>query len=209
MPAGGKLWQLAYRFNGKERTLSIGSYPSVGIADARRASEAAHSLLAKGVDPNAEKKAAKVARAVAAPTFGEVAEGFLEKKRKEGRAEGTMDKLVWQLKLAAPFLNALPIADITLAQVREALLSVEAKGNHETVRKMRSTIGGVFRRAINLELRTAADPTVSLKGEMIAPTVRHRPAIVNPKAIGGLLRAVDGFQGQPTTAPVCSFLPFS
>ena len=62
MPTGGKLWRLAYRFKGKERTLSIGGYPAVGIADARRVRDDSRVLLARGIDPNAQRRADKTGK---------------------------------------------------------------------------------------------------------------------------------------------------
>src|SRR5271154_975372 len=82
-PAGGKHWKLAYRFGPppkpKQKVLPLGAYPAVGLSDARRLSGSARALLAQGIDPNVEKKAAR--NPVAAPTFGEIAAKYLEKKR--------------------------------------------------------------------------------------------------------------------------------
>jgi integrase len=207
MPTGGKLWRLAYRFGGKERTLSLGGYPIVGIADARRASEAARTALAKGVDPNAQKKADALAKAAGdAITFAVVAAELVEKKRNEGKAPQTIVKLTWLFEKAAPFIGDLPIAGITAGQVLVALQDVERAGRHETAKRLRAVIGEVFRFAIATG-RAVNDPTSALRGALTAPTVTHRPAITDPKALGGLLRAIDGFDGQPTTLAYMRLLP--
>ena len=197
MPTGGKLWRLAYRFAGKERTLSLGGYPAVGISDARRASEAARATLARGVDPNAARREA-TAPAPVVVTFAMMAERFLEKKQQDGCAESTMKKLRWHIGKANPFLGDIPVAEITTPQVLAALEAVHSKGNRETARSLRTTIGGVIRHAIQRG-DAKHDPMGSLKGALAAPIVTHRAAIIEPKALGGLLRAIDGFQGQFVT----------
>ena len=62
-PAGGKWWRQRYRFEKKEKLLSLGTYPSTSIKDARKRRDENRSLLAEGIDPSAQGKAAKVAQA--------------------------------------------------------------------------------------------------------------------------------------------------
>jgi integrase len=78
------------------------------------------------------------------------------------------------------------------------LRNVDNKGHHETARRMRSSIGEVFRYAI-ATARATNDPTFALRGALTVPVVKHRAAITDPKEFGGLLRAIDAFQGQPST----------
>lgn len=199
MPTGGKLWRLAYRFGGKERTLSIGGYPAVGIADARRVAEAARSTLARGIDPNAQKKSDKLVKAASdGNTFAAVAADMVAKKVREGKAARTISKIEWLLKLAAPFIGDLPIAGITALQVKAALQSVESTGKLETASRLRSVVGEVFRFAIN-DGKAANDPTSTMRNVLAAPKVTHRAAILEPKAFGALLRAIDGYGGQAVT----------
>lgn len=47
--------------------------------------------------------------------------------------------------------------------------------------------------------RAEFDPTAALGGALTTPKVKHRAAVTEPKAFGGLLRAIDAFEGQPTT----------
>lgn len=51
-PNGSKLWQFKYRMHGKERLLSIGQYPEVSLAKARKAKELARVQVADGIDPS-------------------------------------------------------------------------------------------------------------------------------------------------------------
>ena len=109
-----------------------------------------------------------------------------------------MGKLEWLLSLARPAIGALPIAEITAPEVLGVLRAVEARGRHETARRLRATIGQVFRHAVATG-RAEADPTSALKGALIAPTVEHRAALIEPKAFGGVLRAIAAYEGAPET----------
>lgn len=198
-PQGSKLWRMAYRFAGKQKTLAIGPYPTVSLERAREVRSAAKRLLGEGVDPSEAKKAEKRQRKLAAEnTFQAIADEYIEKLRREGRAPATLVKVEWLLGLADPFLGHRPISSISSAEVLDVLRRVENRGRFETARRLRSTIGSVFRYAI-ATARAENDPTVALRGALIAPKVTHRPAITERKALGGLLRAIDGFDGQPTT----------
>ncbi|UZD69301.1 tyrosine-type recombinase/integrase [Brucella sp. JSBI001] len=198
-PTGSKLWRLAYRFNGKQKLLAFGAYPSVSLADARRRREDAKTLLATGTDPSEQVKADRRRQRVSsANTFDAIADELLEKFEREGRAETTMIKKRWLLDLIRPAIGSRPIAEITAAEVLEPLRAVEAEGNYETARRMRSTAGQVFRYAIATS-RADNDPTGALRGALTTPTVTHHAAITNPQAFGGLLRAVWAYEGTPET----------
>jgi len=198
-PDGAKRWRLAYRFGGSQKALAIGVYPAVGLKEAREAREEAKRLLAEGRDPSLTKKLAKAVRvAESANTFDAIACELLDKKRREAKAERTLGKLEWLLGLARPALGARPIAEITAPEVLSVLRAVEARGRHETAKRLRATIGQVFRYAVATG-RAEADPTGALKGALTSPKVQHRAAIIEPKAFGALLRAMLGYQGAPET----------
>ncbi|MFD1488673.1 tyrosine-type recombinase/integrase [Ancylobacter vacuolatus] len=196
-PSGAKLWRLAYRFGGKQKLLAIGPYPLVSLSDARQTRDEAKRALLAGQDPS-EVKRATIAAAKAGPTFKDIAEEYLAKQRRAKRAERTLEKLEWLLGLAYAELGRRPLDSIKAADIFPVLHEVELRGKHETARRLRSTIGAVFRYAISTG-RGEADPTMALKGSLTAPTVTPRAAVTEPKKLGGLLRAIDGFDGQPTT----------
>lgn len=214
-PAGGKLWRLAYRFGGKQKKLSIGTYPDVSLAAAREQREDAKRLLASGVDPGQRKQAAKrekanieaIEKANTEATFDAIAAELMAKKRKEEKATATLDKNEWYLSLVRPAIGARPIADLTAPDVLEALRPIEESGRLETARRLRALVGQVFRLAVATG-RAANDPTFALRGALAAPKVKHRAAITDPKALGGLLRAIDGFEGQPTTVAALKLLAY-
>lgn len=196
---GARLWRMAYRYAGKQKTLAFGSYPAVSLADARRRRDDAKRTLGAGADPSVRARLDKLAKRVAAAnTFGAIADEYLAKLEREGRAEATIGKITWLLTFARPSLGTRPIAEISSAEVLPVLQKVENRGHHETARRLRIAIGSVFRHAI-VTARAQNDPTTALRGALTTPTVTSRAAILDPQAFGSLLRAIGGFGGQPTT----------
>lgn len=193
-PTGSRLWRFAYRFGGKQKLLALGAYPIVSLAAARDARDDAKKVLSAGLDPSHEKKVSE------SPdnSFRVIAEEYLTKLKREGRTEKTISKTTWLLSFAYPSLGDLPIKRIDSAAILKVLREVENRGRHESARRLRSTIGSVFRYAI-ATVRADSDPTIALHGALIAPKVKSRAAITDPKAFGALLRAVDNYEGQPVT----------
>jgi integrase len=204
-PHGTKLWRFAYRFLDKQKTLALGVYPTIGLQEARQRRQDAKRLLAKGVDPSVERQLDK-ARARAGQTFGAVAEELLSKLEREGRAAVTLDKKRWLLGFALPAIGDRLINEITAPQLLSVIRSVEARGHYETARRLRSTCGMVFRYAIATS-RAERDPAADLHGALITPKVIHRAAITDPTGIGGLLRAIDGFEGTVTVQSALRLAP--
>ena len=198
-PQGGKLWRMDYRYLGKRRTASFGAYPAVSLADARKRRDTLKRQIAAGEDPAAVKRVeARAAQVAAGTTFRLIAEEYLAKQKREGRAPSTLAKTQWLLDLADPGLGRRPITDISAADVLDVLRGVEKRGRLETARRLRATIGTVFRYAI-ATARASNDPTFALKGALTSPTVKSRAAVTSPEALAGLLRAIDSYDGQPAT----------
>jgi integrase len=205
-PDGAKRWRIAYRFGGLQKTLAVGVYPDIGLKDARDAREAARKTLAQGQDPLQVKKPTKAARTEAgANTFAAIAGELAEKKRRDKKAAATMRKFDWFMSFAFPSLGRRPIAEISAREVLSVLKEVEARGTHETARKLRTAIGDVFRFAI-ATARAENDPTLALRGALVTPTVTPRAAIVAPKVFGGLLRAIGDYEGAPETRAALELL---
>ncbi|WP_147124215.1 tyrosine-type recombinase/integrase [Shimia ponticola] len=197
--AGSLLWRLKYRFEGREKRLSFGAYPAVSLADARNARESAKAMLAKGIDPSAAKQAEKQARrAISEHTFEKIADDFLEKGRQEGRAKATQTKNAWLLDMAKADFGKMAITDIKSPMILDCLRKVEAKGNYETAQRLRAKISAVFRFAVASGV-AEFDPAHPLRDALIRPKPKSRAAITEKNALGALLRAVDGFEGQVTT----------
>lgn len=209
-PSGGKLWNFAYRFGGKQEKLSIGQYGNapagVPLEAARKCRDEAAGLLRQGIDPAMRKRQKKATQAESlANTFGTLADELLARKKREGVAPVTASKVEWLLGMAKASLGSLPISSITTGEVLRVLQPLEAEGKLETARRLRSVIGAVFRLAV-VTARAPNDPTQALKGAIVAPKVKSRAAITDPVAFGSLLRAIDGFKGQPTTKAALQLL---
>ena len=198
-PSGGKLWRLAYRFDGKQKTLALGAYPAVTLALARERRDNAKTLLAQGVDPSEHRKAEKRARAaVRQDTFKAVAADFVVKAEKQGRADATLKKIRWMIDLANTDLGERPVSEITAGDVLIPLRKIETAGKYETARRLRSTISQVMRYAVALSKATQ-DPTRDLKGALTTPVVTHRAAITDRSKVGKLFRKIWAYTGTEET----------
>jgi len=144
---GSKLWRLAYRFGGKQKTLAIGVYPTVTLKHAREKRDEAKRLLADNIDPSTQRRLEKLT-AASGNTFRAVAEEVLKKLEREGRADLTLVKKRWLLDFAYPVIGERPIAEITALELLAVLRKIESRGRYETARRLRSTCGMVFRYAI-------------------------------------------------------------
>ncbi len=196
-PSGAKLWNLAYRFAGKQRKLAIGPYPVVSLKEARTRRNEAKRQLDVGLDPSQQKRLAKLAAtAEQANTFETLSAEFLEKKRGEGKAAATLSKLDWLIGIAKATLGARPITEISAPEVLKVLRGVEARERRESAKRLRAVIGSIFRYAVATG-RASNDPTAALKGALMSPIVRHRAAITDSAGLGELMRAIDGHNGMP------------
>ena len=200
LPIGTKSWRMNYRYLGKHKTLHIGSWPAVGIAEAREYRAEARKQVAAGKDPVRERKAARLARKIdASNTFKCVAEEWLVKNEKEGRSSVTLGKIRWLLSMAYPMIGTLPVSKITPQEVLAVLRKIEASGRYESARRMRSVLSRVFRFAI-ATARADRDAAADLRGALITPKVQHFAAITTPKEAGRLMRAIDAYTGHYVTA---------
>lgn len=207
-PSGGKLWRLKYRVGGKEKKLSLGRYPDVGLKEARERCAEARKLIAAGIDPSEKKRRDRLIAALKAETtFKAVANEYIAKSEKEGRADVTVGKARWLLSLLEPSLGTRPMDEIGPVELLAALKKIEARGHLETARRMRSFASRVFRFAVATG-RANSDPAAALRGALVAPVVKHRAAILEPKAVGALLRAIDGYDGQPMTQLALKLAPY-
>ncbi|MEP4703345.1 MAG: integrase arm-type DNA-binding domain-containing protein [Hyphomicrobiales bacterium] len=196
---GAKLWRMAYRYAGKQKTLYIGNYPAITLADARMRRDAAKRKLANDVDPSDDVRKAKIQKKLKAEnTFGAIAGEFLAKCSNEGKSEKTLKKKRWLLDQVQSSLFHRPVAEITAAEILVPLREVEAKGNYESARRLRAEIGQVFRYAI-ATARAENDPTFGLRGALITPVVSHRAAFTERKDFAGLLKSVWQYEGMPET----------
>jgi len=192
-PAGGKLWKLAYRFGGKQKTLSLGAYPAIGLLDARRKRDAAKADLAAGVDPGAKAKPAAepdtfevLAREWYASQIGDWAESHAQRIMARFEAD------------VFPAIGSSPLADIAPLAVLEMLRTVEARGALDVAKRIRQTCSQVFRYAIATG-RADRDPSGDLRGAMKrSPKVKHFAAL-QAHDIREFLSTLALYDGEPGT----------
>lgn len=206
-PSGGKLWRLKYRMDGVERKLALGQYPSVSLADARKARDVARASAAAGNDPAAAKRRQRIAaRLSVANTFGGIADEYIGKAEREGRAPATIAKLRWASDWLAPAIGHRPIEQIEAHEILAVLQRQERAGALETARRTRAFAGRVFRYAV-ATARAKSDPAALLRGAVTSPRPKHLAAIVDPVRVGDLLRAIDTYSGFPITRLALALAP--
>lgn len=197
--SGSKLWRLKYRYNGKENLLAVGAYPDVSLKSARERRDEAKKLLASGIDPNSERKRKAVAASVAADnTFKSLADEFIAKRESDGLDAVTIKKSRWILSLLEPKLGRRPVSEIEPYELLAVLKEIEKRGTHETAKRMRAFAARVFRYAI-ITGRARHNPAADLGEALISPKIKHHAAILEPKAVGALLRAIEDYDGNITT----------
>ena len=183
MPDGAKRWRFAYRLAGVQKVLAIGVYPAIGLARReRRGKRPSGSWPRDKTPPRQKTRQGRESERVRQHIrhHGRRATGQ-EAARGEGR---TMGKVEWLLSLACPAIGPRPIAEITAPEVLAVLRGVEARGRHETARRLRATIGEVFRFAVATG-RAETDPTGALKGALTTPTVNIAPRSSSPRPSAG------------------------
>jgi integrase len=195
MPNGSKYWRMKYRYLGREKTLALGVYPDVSLAEARRRREEARAMLANGTDPSEQKRITKLACfEEASNSFKSVSLEWFSKKMLD-RSKSHRDRTIRALeKDIFPYIGSRPIAHLAAPDVLRVLRKIEARGAVETAHRAKQTMGQIFRYAV-VTAKADRDPTADLKGALINPKKKHLASITNPTEVGKLLLAMDGYQG--------------
>jgi integrase len=202
-PNGARWWRLKYRIEGREKLISLGTYPEITLKKARERRDESRRLIADGVDPSAKRQATKAAQS---DSFEAIAREYFEVKRK-ALADSTFQKRVKRFEdYLFPFLGKKPITTITAPELLMALKRVESRGAHETAHRLRSETGQIFRYAI-VTGRAERDVSADLRGALTPVVVTNHAAITDPARIGELLRAIDGYRGQPATECAIKLAP--
>lgn len=197
--AAGKYWRMAYRFGGKQKTLALGVYPAVTLAQARRRRDDARIKLAESIDPSIAKQAEKAARAVAGESTFEAVAREYHGVKKGGWSEKYAIKWLRGLeKDIFPYVGSMQLIDITAPLMLNALRKVERRGNRDAAHTLSQNSGQVFRYGIQTG-RCERNPMPDLQGALEPVVVKHMPAVLEPLKVGELLRAFDSYSGQPIT----------
>lgn len=199
-PAGGRWWRLKYRFEGRERRLSLGTYPDVGLKEARDKREAARQQIAAGIDPAMQRKAEKQSlvdgsentfRAIGREWFALVSPKWVK---------GHSCKIIRRLEREVfPWIGDQPIKQVTAQDLLSVLRRIEKRGFNETAHRILQHMGCVFRYAVATS-RADRDPTRDLAGALGPVNKGHHATLSDPIAVGKLMRAIDGYPGEFVTA---------
>jgi len=193
---GSKYWRYDYQFTHKRKTLALGIYPSISLADARTAHQNARELLKNGIDPSHNKRLEKLTRNIAASdTFKAIAEEWFIQKQGESSKRNQSRTLAILEKDLFPYIGDIAISQIKPLAILTAIRKIEQRGSTDLPQRARQITGQIFRYAI-ITNRAQIDPSRDLVGALKATAaVRHNPTITDPEQLGHLLRAIDAYQG--------------
>lgn len=194
--ASGKYWKLKYRFADKEKTLSMGVYPTVTLKEARAKREAAKKLLEENIDPSQEKKVKKRKATVEAQadTFAGVASEWLSKKSSQWAGTTTKHKKAELANHILPWIGGMKLADVEATDVLKLCERIENSGHNEAAHRTKMLCSQIMRYGVATG-RIKSDPTRDLKGALAPVVVTHRPCLKQPKEIGALMRAIKEHKG--------------
>jgi len=206
-PNGSKYWRHKYRFAGKEKRLAHGVYPEVSLKQARNARDDARQLLRDGIDPGRARRSRKVRDLWEADnTFKSISKEWFDKQR-PGWADSTATKRQALLDNdLSPWLGSTSINHIETMDLLSVLQRIEDRGAIETAHNARQVLNQIFRYAKQTR-RISENPALDLAGALKPKGTTHRPAIVDPKEFGKLLRAIDGYKGTHVVRSLLKLCP--
>lgn len=194
-PKGGKWWRLKYRFNGKEKRLSLGVYPEVSLKDARLRRDELRKLLANDIDPSEHRKALKSAKAESLVNSFELISREWFAKHSPNWAPTHADRIIRRLERDIfPWIGNKPISDITPPQLLQTIRRIEQRGALETAHRALGNCGQVFRYGIATG-RVERDPSGDLRGALPPPKTKHFSSVTDPVKVGRILRVLDDYDG--------------
>ena len=203
----GKYFRWDYRFAGKRKTMALGVYPDTSLALARKRRDEGRELLARDIDPSQLKKAKRAAmKEMAENNFESIAREWIAKQKHKwsnGHTCGVTRKLELNI---FPWLGKRPIKQITAKDLLTVLGKMEKRGVPYSAGRVKAIVGQVFRYAIATD-RAENDPSAALQGSLTPTITKHRATITAPKKIGGLLRAIDGYDGHIITICALKLAP--
>lgn len=207
-PTGGKWWRFKYRFAKKEKRLSVGVYPDVGLRKAREFRNDLRKLLASNVDPSENRKASKASAIDRSEnSFETVAREWLV-KHGQNWAPSHADRTLRRLERDIfPWIGSRPISEVAPREILKCLRLIEERGALETAHRALQNCGQVLRYAVATG-RAERDPTVDLKGALPPVQETHFAAITDPKQVGELLRMIDGYEGTFVVKCALKIAPF-
>jgi hypothetical protein len=194
-PGGGKWWRARYHIGGRDKSLSLGVFPMVGLKLARQRCLELRSQLASGHDPSALRKAAKRKSIPRSETFEAIGREWHEQlSPKWSAAHG--ERVLRRLEsYAFPWLGKLPVAAVKAVDLLECLRRLEHQNTPETARRVLQSCGQILRYAI-LTDRAEVDVSRYLHRALVPRVDKHLSSLRSPHEVGALLRAIDGYDGR-------------
>lgn len=206
-PAGGKHWRLKYRFEGKEKILTLGSYPAVSLLDARHARDAARRLLAKDIDPQENRKAAKQADS---KLFEALATAWINQSTpKWSAAHGRNVNTLLKLHIL-PALAGRPVGKIKPVEISNMLDGIGRSGTPITARKAKTITGQILRYAISKGLAEHNPVATIIANDLPSLKnlpVNHHAAPLTIKDLVPILRAIDSCTSGPEVKTALQLAP--
>ncbi len=194
-PKGGKWWRFKYRYNGKEKRLSLGVYPDVSLKEARVSREEARDLLKKGVDPSEHRKALKtISEKGSANSFEFVAREWFTKFSHTWSESHSKRKLRSLERDVFPWIGSKPIEGLSAPHLLSVAQRVEQRGALETAHRIIQTCGQICRYAVATG-RADRDPSGDLRGALPPVKRNHFASVTEPKLVAEILRSIDAYQG--------------
>lgn len=194
-PAGGRWWRFKYRFECKEKRISLGVYPEVGIKEARERCDQVRKQVSAGVDPGAKRKAEKaVLLENTQNTFKAVAEEWIRlTSSKWSDANRYKITRLFERDIF-PWLGDRAVKEIAAPELLTVCRRIEGRNAHETTHRALQNCGRVFRYAVATG-RADRDPSRDLMGALAPVVSRHHASITDPQRVGKLLNDIVGYSG--------------
>lgn len=202
-----KYWRMNYRFDGKYKTLALGIYPEVSLAEARELCADARKLLRAGVDPKQPKIAAHEGPPeVDQNTFEALARQWLA-KMEASRSAGTQDKVqTWLEHDLFPFIGSMPVLTIKPRDILGVIQRVEARGAIDSAHRIKQVCGQILRFGVATGW-VERDVTPDLKGALVAVPRTNFAAITEPKELAVLLRSINAYNGHVVAVAALKLTP--
>lgn len=197
-PSGGKWWRFKYRFEGKESRISLGTYPEIGLKEARNSHAIERKKLANGINPSESRKTHKKNKEIINKNTFEVVAREWWQSHMTNKADSHKNKVIRRFEqYLFPWIGNTPINDITAPKILNVIKQIENQNKLETAHRTLQTSGQVFRYAVQTG-RAIRDVTADLKGALPPSKVKHMAAFTEPKDIAELLRSIDSYSGTLT-----------
>lgn len=201
-PSGSKAWRMNYRFAGKQKTLSFGPYPRVTLADARALRENAKRALADGVDPAAIKSKTATGAHDSFEAIAREWHAAQEASWVPAHAERVLSRFVRDV---FPDLGERSVPSITAREILEVLRRVEARGALDVTKRLRQSVGAVFRYAVATS-RAVRHPVADLRGALKATPKPVHMASLKANEIGDFLDRLSIYDGERQTGLAIEFI---